>query len=75
MTLLSPLSGLYYWQRGTRQEEVQASPIASADLSVSWSWTSYAIFEWPQPSTAEAHPSINARGCLGVCAGEDGDSR
>lgn len=23
LTLLSPLSGLYYWQRGTRQEEVQ----------------------------------------------------
>lgn len=30
LTLLSPLSGLYYWQRGTRQEEVQVllfSPI------------------------------------------------
>ena len=23
LTLLSPLSGLYYWQRGTRKEEVQ----------------------------------------------------
>ena len=23
LTLLSPLSGFYYWQRGTRQEEVQ----------------------------------------------------
>jgi hypothetical protein len=28
MTLLSPLAGLYYWQRGTRQEEVQASSLA-----------------------------------------------
>ena len=25
LTLLSPLSGFYYWQRGTRQEEVQVS--------------------------------------------------
>ena len=23
LTLLSPLSGAYYWQRGTRQEEMQ----------------------------------------------------
>lgn len=25
LTALSPLSGLYYWQRGTRKEEVQVS--------------------------------------------------
>lgn len=24
LTALSPLAGVYYWQRGTRQEEIQA---------------------------------------------------
>ena len=28
LTALSPLAGVYYWQRGTRQEEIQARPAA-----------------------------------------------
>ncbi|CAL5229519.1 g12859 [Coccomyxa viridis] len=34
LTLLSPLSGFYYWQRGTRQEEVQVKMVTADDDSV-----------------------------------------
>ncbi|BDA50408.1 Protein COFACTOR ASSEMBLY OF COMPLEX C SUBUNIT B CCB1, chloroplastic [Coccomyxa sp. Obi] len=34
LTLLSPLSGLYYWQRGTRKEEVQVKMVTADDDSV-----------------------------------------
>lgn len=34
LTLLSPLSGFYYWQRGTRQEEVQVQPLLAMLLSI-----------------------------------------
>ncbi|KAK9917764.1 hypothetical protein WJX75_007949 [Coccomyxa subellipsoidea] len=31
LTALSPLSGLYYWQRGTRKEEVQVKMVTADD--------------------------------------------
>ena len=63
LTLLSPLSGFYYWQRGTRQEEVQVLPFSHYPLALALMTYSYIRLS-VQVSSASPGAAFATAGCL-----------